>query len=41
MPIETYTKALGIDNRKKDKDGNFIEDENSKTQEEIDYLECL
>ena len=36
MPIETYTKALGIDNRKKDKDGNFIEDENSKTQEEID-----
>lgn len=36
MPIETYTKALGIDNRKKDKDGKFIEDENSKTQEEID-----
>lgn len=36
MPIETYTKALGLDNRKKDKDGNFIEDENSKTQEEID-----
>lgn len=36
MPIETYTKALGIDNRKKDKDGNFIEHENSKTQEEID-----
>ncbi len=36
IPIDTYTKALGIDNRKKDKYGNFIEDENSKTQEEID-----